>query len=298
MKARILAFLSLFITLFAGCGGGFKPGETKLIDVPPPVIKEGSSIEFGIYPAAYTIGNELYPFVNGATAELKFRLYNNLDYASPCNITIQQPSLVAVARNKGYVAWADVTKYCGAVGNVIVPPHSYAEEIIRITIPEGVSHPKQWMFYVTYQSEGHRWGDYTQTDSKNYVFTPPGFDCNITDVSQQFSYLTWGNSPKLIVRKQYGVPPSSITSGDPVFEDFGKQVRYPWVDPNSGKTLERQYTNYQFTTNEILPSYGGVNLFYKAWIQHMVNGIWDGTWDAIGQSVMIPEVQAKVLVNM
>ena len=299
MRKIVWVFILALVLMVAGCAPGFAPNATRTITPPkPPATVNASEIEFGIYPVAYTVGDSRNPYVKGATVELQFTCYNDLDYDSPARIVIKDPSSLALKRNTGYVSWTGAHIYCEVVGDTIVPANGNKEITIRIYVPENEnSVPAKWMFYVAYQSEGHRWGNYTITGWNNFVFTPYGFTSTVTDSKQIFEWITWGNSPEVMLRASYDMPPQSITDGTLVYTGYGEQIIRKW-DKGDGTILDRQYTQFYIEDDTQLPYDGGEKIFYRAWQKHLVRGDWDGTWDTLNQSIVVPEVQAKVIVNM
>lgn len=300
MKA-VLAIICLLMILVAGCGQEFVAGQTRTIAPPPlPSTMVGGDVEFAMFPGVYTVGNNLSsPYIKGATVDLKYLLFNDLDFPSPATITIKNASTASTKRNTGYVNWISSPLYCTAADNEFdIPAHGSKEITIRIYVPEGISCPSKWIFYVSYISEGHKWGSYVSTTQNNFVFYPGMFQPNITDTAQQLTWLTNGNSAPIKVIAKYDSPPVDINDGRVVYQGLGEQQIRQWQDPKSHLWLDRQYTYFSITDNQKLPSNTGKKLFYRAWQQHTVNGMWDGTWDGLGESTIIPEVMAKVLVNM
>jgi hypothetical protein len=301
MRVKLIGFIGLCLVLLStSCGGGFKVGETRIITAVLPTTFTNAGVEFGIYPGIYTVGNFFNPYVKGATIELGYTIFSDLDFPSSARIFVYHPSTNALESNKGYSDLANLSDYCMVVDDgQYIPAHGSKTTTIRVFIPEGTPDiASKWIFYVGYQLDGHRWGNYTTTQAGNFVFTPGDFNCIMTDFVQQMTWLTWGNSPLLMVRMSYDTPPATIADGEQVYLGNGEQVIRPWLDPESGQILQRQYSLFNINMTEHLSASGGDKLFYRAWQQHMVNGQWDGTWDAIGQSLVIPEVQAKVLINM
>jgi hypothetical protein len=297
----ILAALCLLMVLVGGCGTEFVVGQTRTIAPPPlPRTMTGAEVEFAMFPAVYTVGNNLgSPYVKGATVDLKYIVFNDLDFPSPATLSIKNASTASTKRNAGYVNWQESATYCLVADNTFdIPAHGSREVTIRINVPEGVTCPAKWIFYVSYVSEGHKWGSYVTTPQSNYVFYPGMFQANVTDISQQLAWTTSGNSATIRVISKYGSPPTSMDDGKLVYQGLGEQQIKKWQDPKSGLWLDRQYTYFSVTDNQRLPTLSGTKLFYRAWQQHTVNSVWDGTWDVLGQSTIIPEVMAKVLINM
>ena len=293
MLKRIAALL-IPIMLVSGCGATMKVGETLTITpaVPPTSV---ASPNFAIYPAVYRVTG----FVQGATLNLVYTMYNDLDFPSPANVVISLPSYISLQSNKDFLSWDRTTAYCQVVAdNSPIPAKSSKAITIKVFVPaDDTTCPSNWIFYVAYQSEGHKWGAYQETSNGNFVFYPGGFDCHVTDTSQIISWLTWGNSSELMVRRSYDNPPQTVNDGDSVYQGFGSQIILKWLNPETDQVLDRQYTQFNISDTQKLQASGGSNVFYRAWIKHLEYGVWDGTWDAIGQSVVIPEVQAKVLIS-
>lgn len=286
----------LLTGLVAGCTpkNSVEYTKTATLSEDSPSIKE-SDIEFGMYPAVYEVNN----YKVGKLVDLKYTLYNDLDYSTLATVSIYLPSITALNKNPEYKGWGLASAYCNVVDeDLTIPANGKKDITVSIYVPDDETPPDKWMFYVAYQSEGHKWGRYVITDNKNFVFLPHCFSCDITDNEQKMSWLTWGNSPEIMVRAKYDLPPENINDGNLIYQGIGTQVIKKWQDPDTGKILDRQYTSFDITDNKILTWNGGDKLFYRAWQKNIVNGKWDNTWNLIGQSLVIPEVQAKVLVNM
>lgn len=296
-KFRLIALICTLALMVTGCSV-FSAKTTKTANPPPLSEVEAntqSKMSFGIYPAGYDVEN----YKDGLdTVDLKFTVGSDLAYPSTASIFIKLPLQVQLNKNPGFEGWADTALYCQLLDtDLTVPANSEREFTLRIQVPEGVRSPLNWLFYVAYQLDGHKWGSYQVTSRGNFVFTPYCFECSISDSHQDMVWLTWGNSPQLMVRAAYGNPPETPEEGELVYQGRGEQVIRDWTDPNTGKVLDRQYTLYTISDNRLLPIGGGTTLFYRAWQEHLVNGVPDGTWDIIGQSMVIPEVNAKVTVS-
>lgn len=295
-KVLVLLAICLLVCLpSVGCNSN-REGYTATASVKQPSGEvNGQTVEFGMYPAVYTIAG----YQTGATVEMPFTLYNDLPYSTVASVYVVLPIEQQLAKNKGYVAWGDVTAYCQVVdADLTVPANGSKTVMVRLYVPNEVSNmPDKYMFYIAYRSKGHLWGSYAMTQGNNFVFYPYCFEANISDTSQQFTWLTWGNNPRVIIRANYGTPPDSPSNGELIYEGYGEQVIRKWTDPDTGKVLDRQYTLYTISDNKYMSWGSGEKIFYKAWQEHLVKGVWDGTWDAIGQSMVVPGVDAKVLVG-
>jgi hypothetical protein len=282
------------VLLMSGCGSGFVVGQTKTVGPTIPA-KSFTAPDFAIYPAAYTVTG----FIQGATLEMKFTVYNDLDFPSPADVTIALPSYSSLQGNKGFQSWEQAPIYAQVIGGgVDIPAKGSLDVTVRVYVPEAEANmPDKWMFFVEYQSEGHYWGTYWMTAGNNFVFYPGVFSPVITDKAQIFTWITWGNNPLVMVRRGYDSPPQTISDGVLVYEGAGVQIIQPWQDPASGDILQRQYTKYLISDSQELQPGGNEKVFYRAWQQHLERGVWDGTWDAISQTIFIPDVQAKVLVS-
>jgi len=293
MKFMLVILAGVLTLVITGCASA-----STWTANPPPLSEieaaSNSEMGFGIYPAGYDIDN----YRDDYSVVLKFTVGNDLDYPSMVSIKIKLPLDFQVEKNPGYVRWDKAVDYCQLTAtDLSIPANSDKKFNIRVYIPEGVEFPDKWMFYVAYQLEGNKWGRYVVTSQGNFVFIPSSFECSISDSHQEMVWLTWGNSPELMVRAAYGSPPETIGDGELLYQGYGQQVIRDWLNPDSGKVLDRQYTLYTISDNKLLPLGGGTTLFYRAWQAHRVNGVWDGTWDMVGQSMVVPEVWAKVLVS-
>lgn len=285
----LLASCLLWLVPIAGCveqGEGF---TTKA-----SVVQPTGDIEFGIYPAKY----EIRGYDKGGTVDLPFTLYNDLLYSTVAEVYVVLPTEQQLAKNPGYKLWPDIQLYCSIVeADLVIPADGSKVITLRLHIPADIEMPSKFFFYVAYRSEGQKWGSYGVTLRNNFVFYPYCFQPAVTDETQSFTWLTWGNNPEVMVRSSYDKPPESITEGLLVYQGMGEQVIRKWEDPETGKVLDRQYTLYSITDNQTLSFSGGEKLFYRAWQKHLVKGEWDGTWDVIGQSMIVAGVNAKVVVT-
>lgn len=296
----ILCSLCLLFTplLAAGCDKEFAV-TAEIEDVDRAMTKQGNEVNIpdsglGIVPAIYTIDN----FRNDFTVDLEYRIYNELDYASRANVEILLPNETQLRKNPDYVSWSPASVYCTVVEpDLVVTGGGNKDITIRIYVPPEVEMPDKWMFWVGYYLEGHTWGNYVTTLNGNFVFVPSTFEVDITDTEQVMSWLTWGNSPDIMVRASYGEPALSIEDGVLVYQGGGEQVIHDWWYDKEQKYLKRQYTQFTVRDNRLLSYGGGEKLFYTVWQKYIENGEWNGKWRAIGQNLYIPQVSAKVVVN-
>lgn len=252
----------------------------------------------GINPGGFTIIN-----YDRSHVELVFTLYNELDYSSDAIISYKHPMDFQLAKNPGTVRWLEASNYIKTLNDdLTIQGNSIRNVTVELYVPEGVEMPDEWVFWVAYQLEGFKWGNYQSTSLGNFVFFPSFFDtkdspATITDTRQAMDLYTWGNSAEMMIRAQYDTPPAGPLEGELIYRGYGEQVFKPWLDPNLNKVLDRQYTLFTINDNKPLSDLGGQKLFYRAWIAHRVNGVEDGTWDPIDQTIFIPSAEAKVLVS-
>ena len=292
-----LCLLSLPL-LAAGCNSDFAV-TAEIEDVDRQLTMQGKEVNIpdtglGIIPAIYTIDN----FVNDYTVDLEYRIYNELDYASVANIEVWLPNSTQLRKNPEYELWAPATVYCKVVEpDLMVSGDGNKDITIRVYVPPDVEMPDKWLFWVGYSLEGHKWGDYVTTLNNNFVFVPSNFEVDITDTSQKMTWLTWGNSPEIIVRATYGEPAQTIDDGILVYQGVGEQIIQDWWYAKENKYINRQYTKFDIEDTSLLPFSGGEKLFYKVWIQYLEGGVWRGKWNPVGQSLYLPVLSAKVVVN-
>ena len=304
MKNKLLALvivLALALSL-TGCSNWIGGEKTVTGNVPPleelGVSEEKASGAFSICPG-YTVEH----YVPGKdTVELTFTVSSNLPFSSEAIIRFVQPLDFQLDKNPGYYRWGTFTRYCYILNDdLLVPAYGTKDITIRLQVPdylpEEIEMPSKFMFFVAYQLSGHRWGSYTMTPKGNFVFYPSCLDTDIVDNLQHFEWLTWGNAPEIIVRAQYNTPPTDIDEGYLVYQGTGEQVIREWYYPEGDKILDRQYTLFSIYDNQAMPAEGSNKLFYRMWQKHLKDNVWDGTWDLKGQSLVVPEVQVKVLVS-
>lgn len=270
-------------------------GITQVADV-----GKGAYVGTGIYPAGYQIGDPS-PYVKGYTLDMEFEIYNGLPYPSPATLTIIEPSPTTMRKRDGFTYWDETPIYVNVVDDgEIMPAYGSKKVIVRLYVPAEIDPPSKWIYWINYLNEGQLWGIYKQTLNNNFIFYPPSFEVGtMGDSWQELSLLTWGNSPRIMMRSKYGSPPETISDGDVVFLGLGEQVIRKWLDPDSGKILDRQYSLYSIVDNQQLSNDGGDLLFYRAWVEHRgVDGQPDGTWDAMGQNLYVERVNAEVQITM
>jgi len=310
-RLYLVVSLCLAIALMVGCN---LSGGTRVVSVNPPVIttsissqastataqaNKGAYIGTGIYPARYEVGNPS-GYIKELTIDMEFQIYNGLPYPSPIKLYLAQPSASTMKKRIGFVYWGDTAGCVSIIDDgQYIPAYGSKTVTVRLYVPKEMTPPSRWIFQVAYMNTGQLWGVYRQTVGDNFVFYPACFTVEqLGDQWQEMSYLTWGNSPRLMIRASYGAPPETISDGRLVYLGLGEQVIRKW-DKGDGTLLDRQYTLFRVTDNQVLGPGSEAMLFYKAWIEHRgPDGNPDGTWDIIGQSVTVAEVRAEVQVTM
>ena len=308
MKAKYFIVVCLcLIMALTGCSG---VGKTRVAVVPelkatqsaeaPAQSNSGVYVGTGIYPARWEIGNPS-GYTKGLTIELEFDIFNGLPYPSPVRLRIEAPPQSTLNKRLGFVVWDKTPEYVNIIDDGLYIPADGSKTItVSLCVPDSENPPDKWMFLIAYMNTGQLWGSFKQTISNNYIFYPACFTADgLFDARQNMSFLTWGNSPRLMVRAAYDAPPENIDDGRLTYLGLGEQVIRKWLDPDSGKTLDRQYTLFDFTDNQSLSVTGNSMLFYRAWVEHRgIDGLPDGRWDAVGQNMTAAEVKAEVLVTM
>lgn len=305
MKKLILSVLlcSLLLSSCGIFGSGTEVVRPPTKELPTYIEDSGEAGKYvgtGIYPAKYEIGNP-NGYLRGVTIDLVFELYNGLPFSSPIEVSIPRPSVTTVEKRleKGLVFWEDCNKYVSILGQESgVEAYGSQEVTVRLLVPKDVDTPEKWFFPVQYCNVGQQWGPYKETTSNNFVFYPSSFELDASDSLQRLKLLTWGNSPRLMVRASYGSPPETINDGRIVYLDTGEQVIRKW-DKGDGTLLDRQYTLFDVVDNQQLPLDQETHLFYRAWLENRnPQGEPDGTWSPINQSQFIQKVSAEVQVVM
>lgn len=302
MKYKLLVLVSVLILVLIVPSCKYIGAERTVTGTAPPLEQLGTSEEkaygsFCIYP-----GYNVDAFIVGkSTAYMTFTVGSDLRYDSIAEIRLVQPLDSQLAKNEGCVRWDNFTDYCTIImeaDNALVVPALGTKEItLKLQVPEGVDMPDKWMFYVAYKLAGHEYGNYQITSNSNIVFFPSYFASDITDNYQKFTWITWGNFPKVIVRAKVGSPITNMNDGELVYEGTGEQIIQQWFWEDEGKWLDRQYTKFTILDNELLSYFGGDKLFYAVWYQRIINNTWQGEWNRLDESKVIPEVQQKVIVS-
>lgn len=266
-------------------------------DFGEPDKSEGAYVGVGIYPSAWEIGNPS-KYYTGLTIDVELKIFNGLPFSSPSLLTIDKPPQSYIDGFEGYEWWDGATEYISIIGaSEELEAHGSESIQAKLLVPKEVKeYPKKWLCWVTYRNEGQLWGNYEEVNG-SFVFFPAAFQSDLSNRTQAFTYLTGGHSPQIIVRAAYNKPPESITDGELVYQGYGEQVRLPWKN-EKGNIVERQFTQFDFSTYYELNQNEGTKLFYRAWREHTVWDIPDGTWDKIGENKTIYAATTLLLVTM